>query len=66
MFGLWATAAKLTFGAASAVVLLVVLYSGIVPGFDATQLTPGFALGVSLAAGFSERLLLRAMEQVSV
>ena len=67
-FGLRATAARLTFGAASAVILLVVLYSGVVPAMviDATQLTAAFALGVSLAAGFSERLLLRAMEQMSV
>lgn len=65
-YGFWATAAKLVFGASSALVLLVILSSGIIPVFDPTRLTAEFALCISFAAGFSERLLLKAMQQISV
>lgn len=64
--GFWATAAKYTFGATSAVILLIILYSGFLPAININELTEGIALVLAFAAGFSERLVVRAMKGVSL
>lgn len=66
IYGFWVTAAKYTFGATSAVIFLIILYSGILPAIDTAELTEGLALILAFAAGFSERLVIRAMEEISL
>lgn len=66
IYGFWVTAARYTFGATSAVIFLIILYSEILPVIDTAELTERLALVLAFAAGFSERLVIRAMEEISL
>lgn len=62
----WVTYARLVLGAASALVMLAFLTSGLATlVLQNVVLTPGSVLFVAFTAGFSERLLVRAIESVS-
>ena len=62
----WVTYARLVIGAASALVMLAFLTSGLATlVLQNVVLTPGSVLFVAFASGFSERLLVRAIEPVS-
>ncbi|MFC6940366.1 hypothetical protein ACFQE8_10390 [Salinirubellus sp. GCM10025818] len=62
----WVTYARLVIGAASALVMLAFLTSGLAAiVLQDVVLTPGSVLFVAFASGFSERLLVRAIESVS-
>lgn len=62
----WVTYARLVIGGASALVMLAFLTSGLATlVFQNVVSTPGFVLFVAFATGFSERLLVRAIESVS-
>jgi hypothetical protein len=63
--GVWATSAKYVFGATSAVIIIIILYSGFLPAINTNELTSGLVLVISFAAGFSERIVRRALEEVS-
>lgn len=64
--GFWASFAKLVFGATSALVIFVFLRAGLLPIVEPNELTPEFVLVVSFISGFSDRLLLKAMEDVAI